>query len=154
MSGGSNGGVCLPRPSSFSPRLRIVAWSDTASIRKKLMYGGSTVSLASSHSHDISYSSKSVHCRPQTIPYRPKSGTLSSRPCSAPAMYRRKEPVQTGNVSMNTLNLQLPETVPNVKPASAFQPKIPPKKQFPVWYSGDLASKSPSNPSSAPGVRT
>merc|ERR1719471_906988 len=53
---------------------------------------------------------------------------------------------------MNTLNLQLPETVPKAKPAAAFQPKIPPKKQFPVWYSGELASKSPSNPSTAPGV--
>jgi len=161
MSCTNGAGVCLPRASSFSPRLRIVAWSDTASIRKKLMYGGSQTSLAvgprsprsATHSHDIT-SSKSLRVRPQTIPYRPKSGVLSGRPCSAPppGMYtqRKKESSSPASgVSMATLNLELPETVPLAKPASVFQPKIPPKKQCPVWYSGDPANK---NSAAFPGV--
>ncbi|KAL5254081.1 hypothetical protein ACHWQZ_G013742 [Mnemiopsis leidyi] len=157
MSSCTNGtGLCLPRASSFSPRLRIVAWSDTASIRKKLMYGGSQTSLSvrprsprprsSNHSHEIT-SSKSLRVRPQTIPYRPKSGLLSGRPCSAPppGMYnqRKKEPASPASgISMATLNLELPESVPLAKPSSVFQPKIPPKKQCPVWYSGEGGNKT------------
>ena len=161
MSCTNGAGVCLPRASSFSPRLRIVAWSDTASIRKKLMYGGSQTSLAvrpssshsNNHSHEIT-SSKSVRVRPQTIPYRPKSGVFSGRPCSAPSpsMYnqRQKESASLANgVSMATLNLELPESVPLAKPASVFQPKIPPKKQCPVWY-GDTPNRNSST--TFPGV--
>jgi len=156
MNSTNGAGVGLPRASSFSPRLRIVAWSDTASIRKKLMYGGSQTSLAATglkspqlttHSHDIT-SSKSLRVRPQTIPYRPKSGVLSGRPYSAPppSMYnqRKKDTASpSSGVSVATLNLALPENIPLAKPASVFQPRIPPKKQCPVWYSGDAPVRNP-----------
>ena len=189
-------GVCLPRASAFSPTLRIVAWSDTSSIRKKLMYGSEThltdhLKNSSSpadrcntpnnqctrslpadttnnrHSHDIS-STKSLRVRPQTIPYRSKSGTISGRPCSAPpdhaknhtakkhaakkhaAMYQNKAPPSSG-VPLSTLNLALPENVPAAKPANAFQPKLPPKKKFPAWYNPECPNR-PAPLSTSPGV--
>lgn len=147
--------LCLPRASSFSPRLRIVAWSDTASVRRKFMYGGSQTSLGQSttpslphreHTHDI-LSTKSLRERPQTIPYRPKSGVLSSRPCSAPPPRRIMYKNKRGDVAMtssppgvpvSTLNLALPSEVQAAKPASVFQPRIPPKKQCAVWYSSGV----------------
>lgn len=122
------------------------------------MYGGSQTSLAAArprsprtnhHSHEIT-SSKSLRVRPQTIPYRPKSGLLSGRPCSAPppGMYniRKKDGAVSPakGISMATLNLELPETAPKAKPASVFQPKIPPKKQCPQWYSGEGPAKGSS----------
>lgn len=186
----------MPRASAFSPTLRIVAWSDTSSIRKKLMYGSEThltdhLKNSSSpadrcntpnnqctrslpadttnnrHSHDIS-STKSLRVRPQTIPYRSKSGTISGRPCSAPpdhaknhtakkhaakkhaAMYQNKAPPSSG-VPLSTLNLALPENVPAAKPANAFQPKLPPKKKFPAWYNPECPNR-PAPLSTSPGI--
>ena len=153
-------GICLPRASSFSPTLRIIAWSDTSSIRKKLMYGSEThlterstdrcnTPCYRSVNHEIS-SSKSLRVRPQTVPYRSKSGT-PGRPCSAPPkrMYQKK-PIPSSGVPLSTLNLALPENVPHVKPANALQPKLQPKKKFPAWYNPDCPNRSPL--ATSPGV--
>ena len=134
------GASCLPLAAPFSPSLRVVAWSDTSSIRRKLMYGGSaSVIDTPSHSHEIN-SSKSLRVRPQTIPYRPKSGELSARPYSAPpgTLFNQKENKKSSsnagtNCSLSTVNLTLPQDHPAAKSSCCFQPKIPPKKQCGVW---------------------
>jgi len=120
--------VALPRPSSFSPKLRIVAWADSTSVRRKLMYG-SQGSLNEEYTGIICRRAcvRPNSSRPQTIPYRPKSGVRSNdRPCSAPIMNKKRE-----NMKVSTLTIALPKAISNAKPMYKLEPKIPPKKKMP-----------------------
>ena len=120
--------VALPCPSSFTPRVRLVAWSDSESIRTRFVFGSQNCLIPQpALSRPPSSSS-----RPSSVHYRPKSGSStasSRRPYSAP-MGPKEGPPQQAQSAVSVLNISLPSNIsPSGSPMYQLQPRIPPKKQ-------------------------